>query len=426
MVIRPQRALRLVDLRVAAVMVSVASTPLAPTWALRQGAAIAGIALLLSLSSYRPVAADWWFFLYTMWVVASAEWSRAPEATSLAIKNQLACLVIFAAIRATTKSVRHVVAFVAAYSIGCMAAVFDVYRQNPDFRVSWRFDNSAERLGLMGLNQNYTAYALATGIALLVVVFPWCRSRSTRLLVLATSAIIYLGAVQQGTRGATVAVVLVLVWAVVRRWVTPVVTATTVALLGVIAVSLSTGLIDGAIRSHLAVSAREQGDLNGRLPTWRMARSLIEDHPLNGVGAGAFRVVSPYGIGAHNAFLEVAAGVGLIGLAAFVATLYFCLRRWQDGSTRERRSTMPLILVLAPILLSGHWSESPAAWTSIALASTLLVGATSTQRSPDSPGAPLGLMTEAHVTPGGRAQPQAPAGMRTRAGRASVARGSSR
>lgn len=78
------------------------------------------------------------------------------------------------------------------------------------------------------------------------------------------------------------------------------------------------------------------GDVEGeatRLELWRAGLRMVEDHPLTGIGTGNFKfVVTQYetqknGLQkiAHNTYVEVAAELGLPGLALYLSILYFAL-----------------------------------------------------------------------------------------------------
>jgi putative inorganic carbon (HCO3(-)) transporter len=83
---------------------------------------------------------------------------------------------------------------------------------------------------------------------------------------------------------------------------------------------------------------------SGRSDEWRIALRMLRNHPLNGVGLGNYVVVEPsYAtqsinlnfvrlvvtrpLVAHNSYLEVAAELGLGGIALFVTVLGLALRR---------------------------------------------------------------------------------------------------
>ncbi len=105
----------------------------------------------------------------------------------------------------------------------------------------------------------------------------------------------------------------------------------------------------------------QRADLNrvltGRLDGWRAAGWMFEQHPLLGVGHGAYRAEfgfaklalkeegvrfyrrqhQPYFVNAHNEILEVAAETGALGLGALLWGL-FCLAR---AARRRARSLGP-------------------------------------------------------------------------------------
>lgn len=107
------------------------------------------------------------------------------------------------------------------------------------------------------------------------------------------------------------------------------------------------------LRQRVAAKARslEQGHVNlfltGRLDGWRAAAWMFRQHPLVGVGHGAYQAVfteakltlldegvrflaaqqNPTFANAHNEYLEVAADCGVVGLAALVWGLVVLVRR---------------------------------------------------------------------------------------------------
>lgn len=90
---------------------------------------------------------------------------------------------------------------------------------------------------------------------------------------------------------------------------------------------------------HASLSATS----SGRLDEWRVALRVAEGHPLGGVGLGNYQTVEPsYAtqtmnlefvryivtdqLVAHNSYLQVAADLGVVGLALFLAILVLPLR----------------------------------------------------------------------------------------------------
>lgn len=110
-------------------------------------------------------------------------------------------------------------------------------------------------------------------------------------------------------------------------------------------------------------------DTSGRSTLWKVAWRVIEAHPVLGVGNNNFIDVESRYINqpgavqalylvsepkvAHNAFLEVAADLGIPGLLAFVAVLFFCLRGAVRAAwTFERLGDERMELIARGLVLS--------------------------------------------------------------------------
>lgn len=64
-----------------------------------------------------------------------------------------------------------------------------------------------------------------------------------------------------------------------------------------------------------------EGDFGGRAEIWRDGFAAFSEHPLLGVGSGAFGAALESGRSAHNSFLSVLVEVGLVGLILFAVVL---------------------------------------------------------------------------------------------------------
>jgi O-antigen ligase len=98
--------------------------------------------------------------------------------------------------------------------------------------------------------------------------------------------------------------------------------------------------------AHSDVEAQD-----ARLGLWGAGLGMVRDHPLAGVGIGNFKhAVGGYGEAdgdvwrmAHNAYLEIAAEMGLPALTAFVGVIYLSCRS-MDRLRRQVRRSGPAIL----------------------------------------------------------------------------------
>ena len=106
---------------------------------------------------------------------------------------------------------------------------------------------------------------------------------------------------------------------------------------------------------------------HGRLSLWRRGVQYVADRPLAGVGVGGFRVAerelsmpvrrrimagrSIETLNAHNIFIQVAAELGLVGLALFVALLVESARTLRR--LRRRQPVDPHVSTIAHVLLGS-------------------------------------------------------------------------
>ncbi len=179
-------------------------------------------------------------------------------------------------------------------------------------------------------------------------------------------------------------------WIVTRRWWLP----------ALLALATGLGLLMGpsVARALPPPPPEERLTLAGRLPIWGATLRMLGRAPLAGVGLGNFQAVmardepdvlprSPGGAShAHQLLLQVAADLGLVGLAAFTAlyalSLRAAYRAWRCGE----RLGMGVFGALAAAGLHGlvdavQWGSKPAflLWLFMGLALSLEPG----QKSPE-------------------------------------------
>lgn len=115
--------------------------------------------------------------------------------------------------------------------------------------------------------------------------------------------------------------------------------------------------------------------LSYRLPIWRASVSMIREHPVNGVGARAFRYAYPDhadaddrflaetdgeigAFHAHQLVLEILTETGLLGLLCWLAGLVLALRYYLRQPPPARAAAWPASLVLVALLfpLNTHYA----------------------------------------------------------------------
>jgi O-antigen ligase len=211
-----------------------------------------------------------------------------------------------------------------------------------------------------------------------------------RLLALFTLAVSLVALVITQSRGALLAVLggaallALLDWVATRRWWLP----------ALLVMATGLGLLAGPFieRALPPPDSQDALTLAGRIPIWEAAIRMIGRAPLSGVGLGNFEAASALDAAyasaaglpgsyrgaehAHNLFLQVAADLGLVGLAAFVALYGLSLRSahraWRNGGGAL---AMGLLGGLSAAALHGlvdatQWGSKPAflLWLFIGLA----------------------------------------------------------
>jgi O-antigen ligase len=122
---------------------------------------------------------------------------------------------------------------------------------------------------------------------------------------------------------------------------------------------------DRVARTAMAWEGENDGvnqALSGRAQIWAAATCMIQEHPINGVGARGFRDAYPacnpdpaaqevWGDGpalhAHQIVLEILAETGLLGLLLWLAAVAQAWRAWRFAPPEARERARPAMLALA-------------------------------------------------------------------------------
>ena len=327
------------------------------------------VTLMNPFAGRRPSRADLMAVAFVALTIVSSAWSVAPGLTSTASQATAACVALFVAVRRTVVNIRGLWIVGGGLLVGSMISVKTLLGESGG-QASLRYDVVGPRIGLSGLNPNYSSYALA-GAAALVVLLAYRYPRA--ILVLSTLVFfLYSALLLTGARGGVAAILGVVLWAVwwrVGRRMRAV--SLRVLLCGVLVIALAifTGAADGVLKIYASEQGlRDLGDLNGRLTVWPVARRLFLDQPVFGFGAGTFPNLNRLAIYAHNAPLDIASGLGVLGLVIFAALLVFAVRETKnvDPSLRSLAAGL-FVAASAPPLLSGYWYLTPTFWLLFAL-----------------------------------------------------------
>lgn len=296
-------------------------------------------------------------------VFASSRWTMYPAVWSGQAYWYAACVAIYLATRIYVYRLEAVRLLTLAFVIGALAATVFI---RPEF--------NGTGMGVEGVNQNFTGYAFACVIYLLIIGLHLRQNTLLRLGAWAVSAVLAYNIYLLGTRGALISVGLMVAWVGFARAFGAKLAKPLFLTGAAVALLFSFGLLEWIPRAVEHLFQSDSNDLSGRLPVWASARRLIGEHPIMGVGAGAFRFLIPEGIGAHNIFLTLMLDVGLVGLLAFLGLLLFGLRPAikARAAPQQRYVLGAFAAFFLPIASSGHIEVAPFMWIAFALTFTLL------------------------------------------------------
>lgn len=129
--------------------------------------------------------------------------------------------------------------------------------------------------------------------------------------------------------------------------------------------------IENYLRLASVIEETTTGNLNQRLEIWRMGLEAFVNHPIIGIGAGAFPATIPGTPTApHNVFLAVAVEGGLIGLLLWLLISFYSLKGIFRLKSFERELWLfvGVILLLAWFSLNFEWRK--ASWLMMSLAAS--------------------------------------------------------
>jgi O-antigen ligase len=341
---------RLAPLHLVAVLASAR-----PDLARQHGPYLAVLALFLGGKWPRLGLPDALAGGLAIWATVATIGSGAAAGVRSADGYWMACAVFIACRHVVTDRVRFL-SLTTAYVGGCLYLASRVIAEDPGKEQGFRPI-------VHGININYSAYSLVTAIIVLITVIAVTRPPLRgRVGLLCLAAILIYAIVRTDTRAALSAVVVGLLYLLVRR-LSPGAGLRLVAvgaplLLAVVALNLYGGASLEWLESPFQ---RRTGDLSGRLSVWVYARQAWENAPIAGVGPQVFPATNPMRIPTHNLVLTLATDLGTVGVLLYGATVASCLAVFRHG--REHRH-LAVLLVLAwlPIWMTGHWELSPGAW----------------------------------------------------------------
>jgi len=251
----------------------------------------------------------------------------------------------------------------ASVVLGAVNNTLGIYNEAQSTIGSW------QRFGGTHINANRAAHFFVAGLPLGVYAVKRAKPMLLKLTLVAATVVLALAVVLTFSRQTIFPLVIILLAVLFKearsKWIYALV-------LGVVGVALFfiPGMYWHRITTIGAVfdAAGQEWSLAVRLEAFKAAWRMFLEHPFTGVGLNNFIVRSPLivRIGAHNAYLEILAGVGIFGLIAFVAVMGSAVRgyaramraRWSAESKWMSDLSFYFLLSCLALLISIFFEQT--------------------------------------------------------------------
>lgn len=307
-----------------------------------------------------------WASVFVGWAILSLTWTAQVDETLGMLPTVIRCLGLFWLLYEYADEEERGALLLQAYVLGCYVCLLGVVRS---FRQGLTIDdNEYARYAVSQLDPNDLAVILALGVPM-----AWHLVSSKKSRVPAWVNHLYVplaicGVALTGSRGgllALITAILIIPWSFRRLglW-----TKLGVAVSAALVLLGMTYFVPEDALARFATIPKElaQGTLTHRTTLWRVGFELLRDHPLVGLGAGAF-AQEVYAQGAfmkpqvaHNVFLGILFDLGVVGCALFASLVVSLFRGLKLLGTPERRLCTFLLAtwVIAGASLSHEYRKT--------------------------------------------------------------------
>ncbi|MEU5944852.1 O-antigen ligase family protein [Micromonospora sp. NPDC047465] len=345
-----------------------------PWWSFNYAAPLALLALALSGRVPRPRLPDVLAIATGAWALAAALWTDHPELTIPAGYRYATVCLLFVVCRHVVRRRRDLLLLGSTYLAGCVVVALElVVSAGSELRQQGELLDVATRYGIEGREINATAYTLAVGVVVAILLTAAVHRRPILRVAPPLLALpVVWGMLLTGSRGAAIGALLGVV-VLGLAWLFPRATVIGVgAIAGLLIVIVPFGFAPHRVALWLdELYGRPTGDISGRLELWPYALSTWSEAPLTGSGPGVFIGTNPFQIGPHNLLLILGNDLGLVGAVLYLGVLLAACWTAARVSRQGLVLTSVFTAVLLPIWLSGQWEAALAMWLALALVTAL-------------------------------------------------------
>ena len=265
--------------------------------------------------------------VFVFWVALSPLWSADPRNSMGAMLRWIQTLILAYILWDLYRTRAEILQGLQAFLIGTYASIAGA---SANFIGSHAYYSHYQRFSPGSTNPDGYGFTVALGvpIACYLAAAPE-SSRRTRLLAFAYIPVGFVGLALSGTRTASVAAAIGLLYGLAL--LTRLRLAARIVVVCLLGVAMFVVLpIVAPLKSfeRFTTTGTEitQGDLNGRTKQWEQGFQSFEQHPFTGVGADQYRTINTLDKVAHNSYVSVLVELGLIGFVLFATVLWIVFK----------------------------------------------------------------------------------------------------
>lgn len=307
-------------------------------------------------------------YVFVLWNVISMLWSINTDLTLEIIQSYVQLAILALILWDLFDNSAALNAGLQAYVLGAYVAIVSTI-----VNYLSGIDSVQTRFAATGFNENDLGITLALGLPMAWhLALSRNQGRGAKLLTFVNYAYIpaaTLAIILTGSRGALIAAVpafFFVIWSFVRLKPSSRVLLF-MTFIGVLFV-LQPFVPQTSIQRLATIGTSiAELDLGGRVDIWRQGIIVFSEHPLFGIGSGAFGEALESGLSAHNSFLSVLVEVGLIGLALFAIILAMTVRQATVQSKWAARLWLSILAVWTIGSSSAGWEARKPTWLILSL-----------------------------------------------------------
>ena len=331
-------------------------------------AAVWLLAVVVEGELRRPGLFHGLVMLFFAWSAISIFWSLDPPETVEMVTTYLQLLVFVYLLWDLYSTPIRIRAGLQAYVLGAHVAIANIL-----FNMLTGRTGSYSRYTVEGFNADTAGLMLAIGMpmawGLAVLQTREHRGGLLRWLNLAYMPLAFLGIALTATRTALIGTIPAILFAIASLGRLSPLRRLIVACFVVAGVLAIVPLIPQTSVERFLTTGTEisSGSLSGRGHIWKMGLQTFAQHPVLGVGAGAFRAAVGIGKVAHNVFISVLVELGIVGLALFLGILGVAFANALKHPPWGTRFWITLLFIWTIAASSLTWERRKLTWLVLTL-----------------------------------------------------------